>query len=95
MDIISIGETIKSLGLALSICAVAIWIAIRSYLIWESKISVQLDKQDDDMENVKHCSTRTVEILELMLAKQDAHFLECREFHNELRYKHLNGVKPE
>jgi len=91
MELTFVGEMINRIGIPVTVCAVAIWIAIRSYLIWEKKISVQLDKQDKDIENIKHCAERTVEVLILMDKKQDKNCGACHDFHEELRHKILNS----
>ena len=91
MDLNLLEGIITRLGVPVAFCVIFGWIAIRAYLVWEKKISVQLDKQEDDVGNMKHCSTRTVEILEMVTDKLDRHILECHDFHQEIRHKLING----
>jgi len=82
---------ITRVGVPVTICAVAIYIALDSYFFWKGKVSNELDEMRQDIDNVEHCSNQTVEILGLMADKQEKHFRQCHDFEQELHHKLLNG----
>ena len=64
MDLTLIEAIVTRLGIPLTICIVFIWIVVDLYKWGKGVATAHIMKQTVTLEKVKHCSERTVGILE-------------------------------